>query len=570
MDPMTDAAVAIDFAPIAPRGPGSTEPPKAAPRAWWRQISNDTLILDGCTSATREIVDVFIQRATGRRLAPDRQASVAQLVSVNADMRDWAQRENSSRAQQISELCDFIDAWVAERQKEVEARIGDGFIEFHNLPFLFSTGKEACFDIEGELVGGIVESANIQRSFFGTYVEVDVRVLYSLGTAPAEGVITARIGSYDGERALNDLPVRLIDDEVRAKLTKRGRVWQRATADASYMSYSGQIIQDGWWSTQHYRAEGRVIVDSATFARIAHDQSQMAARAAGFEFHRRENSEPPPIINEGDLWRTYPFVYGFSFAAKQWGRMAVSGLSEIKWREDAFDKLVLPAREKDLIRSIVEHSGGSFSDIVEGKGGGSIFLLHGPPGQGKTLTAETVAESLKRPLYSISVGELGTGPDDLEKRLRQILDVATVWNAVLLLDEADIFLEARDERDIVRNAMVGVFLRLLEYHQGVLFLTTNRVRNIDQAFYSRISVALKFGEADVQKRQMIWDNLLSAAGVTGLDTKRLAVHHLNGRQIKNVIRLSQTLATSKGGAVTPELVDEVVELTTNFDPHEND
>jgi hypothetical protein len=54
--------------------------------------------------------------------------------------------------------------------------------------------------------------------------------------------------------------------------------------------------------------------------------------------------------------------------------------------------------------------------------------------------------------------------------LREILEIASVWDAVVLIDEADIFLEKRTEEDIKRNALVGIFLRLLEYHQGVLFL----------------------------------------------------------------------------------------------------
>lgn len=67
---------------------------------------------------------------------------------------------------------------------------------------------------------------------------------------------------------------------------------------------------------------------------------------------------------------------------------------------------------------------------------------HGPPGTGKTLTAEGIAELLKRPLYMVSVGELGTNPHQLETELNKILDVAHSWGAVLLLDEADVFLGA--------------------------------------------------------------------------------------------------------------------------------
>jgi AAA+ superfamily predicted ATPase len=57
---------------------------------------------------------------------------------------------------------------------------------------------------------------------------------------------------------------------------------------------------------------------------------------------------------------------------------------------------------------------------------------------------------------------------------------------------SQIFLERRSDIDVLRNAMVGVFLRKLEYHQGVLFLTTNRVKAFDPAFNSRINVAIRY------------------------------------------------------------------------------
>lgn len=80
------------------------------------------------------------------------------------------------------------------------------------------------------------------------------------------------------------------------------------------------------------------------------------------------------------------------------------------------------------------------TDFRQGKGRGLVAVLHGPPGTGKTLTAEGIAELLKRPLYMVSVGELGTNPHQLETELNKILDVAHSWGAVLLLDEADVFL----------------------------------------------------------------------------------------------------------------------------------
>lgn len=152
------------------------------------------------------------------------------------------------------------------------------------------------------------------------------------------------------------------------------------------------------------------------------------------------------------------------------------------------DALVVDEHRKDLIyRLVVSHSTASagFNDFIVGKGQGLIGLLFGPPGTGKTLTAEAVAEAAKRPLYAVSSGSLGQTALDVEKRLSQILILANHWKTVLLLDEADVFLARRTKTDISHNALVTVFLRELEYYQGILLLTTNQAQIIDEAFRSR-------------------------------------------------------------------------------------
>jgi len=265
------------------------------------------------------------------------------------------------------------------------------------------------------------------------------------------------------------------------------------------------------------------------------------------------------------LWNTHPFLLGFSFVSKKWGEISISDLKPIVFDDSAFDQLVLPTDKKKLIDALVNHQDKAFTDIISGKGGGCIFLLHGSPGVGKTLTAESIAELLHRPLYSVTVGELGTNTEALEANLSKILEMASAWRAVILLDEADIFLERRTESDIARNAMVGIFLRLLEYHQGVLFLTTNRVKNFDSAFHSRISIALKYHDLDKNARVQIWNNLLDAANVRGLNAAHFGNYELNGRQIKNSIRLAQAVAASEGlSHVTDEILEKTVEVAQQF------
>lgn len=131
-------------------------------------------------------------------------------------------------------------------------------------------------------------------------------------------------------------------------------------------------------------------------------------------------------------------------------------------------------------------------DMIHGKGRGLVILLHGAPGVGKTATAEAVALEFQKPLFPITCGDLGTTPDAVEKNLRDIFRLAHMWNCILLLDEADVFLTQRDRTDIERNALVSVFLRMLEYYSGILFLTTNRVGALDEAFRSRVHISLYY------------------------------------------------------------------------------
>lgn len=174
----------------------------------------------------------------------------------------------------------------------------------------------------------------------------------------------------------------------------------------------------------------------------------------------------------------------------------------------------------------------------------------------------------------VSAGELGTDPARLELELQKILDIAHSWGAVLLLDEADVFLERREIHDIHRNALVSIFLRLLEYFQGILFLTTNRVETFDDAFQSRIHVALRYGELTTKAKKTVWKMFLDlcrkqegceVADVSDYDLDSLSRNQLNGRQIKNVVRTAQALALNEREKLTLGHIKRVLEVAETFD-----
>jgi SpoVK/Ycf46/Vps4 family AAA+-type ATPase len=121
---------------------------------------------------------------------------------------------------------------------------------------------------------------------------------------------------------------------------------------------------------------------------------------------------------------------------------------------------------------------------------------------------ECVAEEVKRPLISLTSADIGTDPGPVEEKLLYWFERAKAWGAILLLDEADVFLERRSTMDLVRNNLVAIFLRTLEYYQGILFLTTNRVGTFDEAFLSRIDVPVYFPALNAESRVSLWSTFI--------------------------------------------------------------
>ncbi len=149
----------------------------------------------------------------------------------------------------------------------------------------------------------------------------------------------------------------------------------------------------------------------------------------------------------------------------------------------------------------------------------------------------------------MSAGDLGLSSSEVESSLSNVLEMATKWNAILLLDEADVFLEQRSSHDLERNKLVSIFLRILEYYEGILFLTTNRVDNIDAAFQSRIHISMQYNELSTSSRRHVWSNFLSLGGkgpgFSEGEMDILAGYQMNGREIKNVIKTARLLASKK-------------------------
>jgi replication-associated recombination protein RarA len=89
------------------------------------------------------------------------------------------------------------------------------------------------------------------------------------------------------------------------------------------------------------------------------------------------------------------------------------------------------------LKSLIEthHEQLDFDDFIKGKGHGLVINLFGPPGVGKTFSAEATSEHVQRPLYIVGAGDLGTNASTLDQALEQVFTLATAWKAIVLIDE---------------------------------------------------------------------------------------------------------------------------------------
>jgi len=255
----------------------------------------------------------------------------------------------------------------------------------------------------------------------------------------------------------------------------------------------------------------------------------------------------------------HPFVTVFVLDVHQYGVMYIRNLTDYKYDAGLADKLVLSDDRRELIDLLIGSEQDGYSDIVEGKGKGVIILTSGVPGTGKTLTAEVFSEKVERPLYIIQCSQLGTDPDELEKLLAEVLERATRWGAILLIDEADVYIHERGA-DVVQNAIVGVFLRLLEYYSGVLFLTTNRETLVDDAIKSRVMAHVRYKLPDYDEKVKLWKILSEqyGANISPAVIKELvedkSLKMISGRSIKQLCRLSKALANKRVVPIDKDLV----------------
>ena len=178
------------------------------------------------------------------------------------------------------------------------------------------------------------------------------------------------------------------------------------------------------------------------------------------------------------------------------------------------------------------------------------IIFYGPAGTGKTMTAYSLAKSLKRQVLAFDCSKiLSMYVGESEKNVRKIFDTfyelsqKTKTEPILLLNEADQFLGARSSGNItgsdqMHNQMQNIFLEQIENFRGMLIATTNLLENIDKAFSRRFNYKIEFKKPNKEQRLELWNKMLpkSAPYEDSFDVEKLAEYSLTGGQINLIVK----------------------------------
>ncbi len=211
--------------------------------------------------------------------------------------------------------------------------------------------------------------------------------------------------------------------------------------------------------------------------------------------------------------------------------------------------LVLPEEQMEQMqeicnqvkyRSLVYEKWGFEKRLSLGKG--LNILFSGPPGSGKTMAAEVIANEIGLEIYKIDVSQVVSKYiGETEKNLEEVFTEAETSNAILFFDEADALFgkrsEVKDAHDRYANVEIGYLLQRMEEYDGIVILATNLNQNIDEAFLRRLHFNVTFPFPDKEQRKLIWMGIFPAGAPVdkNLDYEFLAEKFaLAGGNIKNI------------------------------------
>lgn len=374
-------------------------------------------------------------------------------------------RDNEPNAEAKAHLDLLYEVMATELNDVIKRKnslVPNGMITFDMLWTIFEPGGTAY-----SIVNGHKRAFQHEKSFIGPdFKDYEIQAVYIDYNGYGFGYRKYKffIPAFEGTKPIMALPViPLICHDDRGTLletlTLRGKLWYLHKG-YHYKQYEGLALATYMGREINYNITSRVIIDTEAYLAFHSDNCL------------KDLEDMSSSLGDAQLLFATPILRGYSLEDRKWLELFIDGVSDINWNPRPFKSLVLPDGEEENVKKLVLALANSQSkkvdansDVLQGRCRSVIMLLQGPPGVGKTLTAECVAEVMKMPLYVLSARALGNTTARVEESLKSTLPLIAKWGALLFLEDADIFIQEPNPSDLRANELSYVHLALLEHYQ---------------------------------------------------------------------------------------------------------
>ncbi|KAG2341118.1 P-loop containing nucleoside triphosphate hydrolase protein [Suillus weaverae] len=445
----------------------------------------------------------------------------------------------------LGKLLNVVEAESKQTIKKLEELLSDNQISFDLLEYYFEEGKRYIYnsgllqnglDVGRPIILVVLKSARFLDDRQALLVELEH--LEWDGVRFEKRIMEFDLFAFQGTRACSSLFLQPVTDEALAKVT----------------DYEETQMQSVFGGNLKPRIR-RVMIDPVGFHRALQ----------GYNPHLRV---PLPDNAEEHIARLPYWIGGYDLELNQWRTFNIWDLKPVDYDQEAWSNLIMDEDTKDLIRALVDNTGCSVGRLKPAQfNKGQTVLLKGPPGTGKMTTVHAVCNLLKRPLLTITI----TANDLLYDLVNLVSDIAlrvsfaATWNAVIVVNDADRFLESKQ----THRDRINTVLRQFESNDCISFWVSS---TCDDTLLTRFSTVVDFPELDATARRRLWlghfglndpaaimwnseRTLISSSFVDqkGMDhslllrdIEKLSRHQLDGRMIDDIVRSARALATSNG------------------------